>query len=79
MPRIDFDRNNQPANIDWIGSNAAFTCPLCGHIFIVTTMPGIHGQGRQRDCRQCGQSTAHVTGGRLDLGAEAFIEWPDSA
>lgn len=77
MPRIVFDRNNQPANGDWIGNNAAFTCPLCGHVFIVTTMSNIHGQGGQRDCPNCLQSRAHVGGGRLDPQAEAFIEWPD--
>lgn len=76
MPRLDFDRNNPPENGDWVGNNAAFTCPLCERVFIVTTMPSIHDG--QRTCPACARSTPFVTGGRLNPAAQAFITWEDA-
>ena len=54
---------------DWEGNNAAFTCPKCGKVFIVSGM--IHKNGRQ--CPACGKSIGHVNGGRKS-GGFASIE-----
>ncbi len=59
---------------DWAGNNAAFTCPLCGKVFLVSAAPNIH-EG-ERACPNCGESTGHVEGGRLS-GGTAFITWGD--
>jgi transcription elongation factor Elf1 len=55
---------------DWEGNNAAFTCPKCGKVFIVSAM--IHRDGRQ--CPACCKSTGRVKGGRKS-GGIASIEW----
>jgi predicted RNA-binding Zn-ribbon protein involved in translation (DUF1610 family) len=55
---------------DWQGNNAAFTCPLCRKVFIVSGR--LHKQGRQ--CPECGKSTGFVKGGRKSKGT-ARIEW----
>lgn len=55
---------------DWDGNNAAFTCPLCGKVFIVSQLlhKGV------RSCPKCKKSKGHCTGGRKS-GGKAFIEW----
>ena len=55
---------------DWEGNNAAFMCPMCGKIFIVSQI--IHHE--KRKCPNCNKSTAYCTGGRL-TGGKAYIEW----
>jgi len=57
---------------DWVGNNAAFTCPFCRRVFIVSAM--LHRNGRP--CPGCERCTGHVIGGR-NTGGEAFIEWAD--
>jgi len=57
-------------NCDWVGNNAAFTCPVCGRVFVVSGM--LHRDGRLCPC--CHKATGHVAGGR-DSGGEAFVEW----
>lgn len=63
-------------NEDWEGNNAAFSCPVCGKVFIVsdTRMHQINGERGQRKCPKCGESTAYVKGGRKS-GGIASIEW----
>ena len=56
---------------DWAGNNAAFTCPICAKVFIVSQL--IH-RG-ERNCPDCGQSTARLIGSRRNEGATASIEW----
>ena len=55
---------------DWESNNAAFTCPQCKKVFIISGM--LHKSGR--DCPNCGQSTGRVRGGK-DSGGSASIEW----
>ena len=55
---------------DWEGNNAAFICPVCNKVFIVS---GIIHKGARR-CPSCGKSTGHVEGGRKG-GGRAWIEW----
>jgi Zn finger protein HypA/HybF involved in hydrogenase expression len=55
---------------DWEGNNAAFKCPRCGKIFIVSGH--LHPNGRS--CPECKQSEGHVKGARQN-GGEAYIKW----
>jgi hypothetical protein len=57
---------------DWVGNNAAFTCPApdCGQVFIVSG--ALHRNGRP--CPNCGQSKGFVVGGKAS-GGTAKIEW----
>jgi hypothetical protein len=56
---------------DWVGNNAAFTCPVCHGVFLVSGM--FHKNGR--DCPKCGKSKGRVLGGK-ESGGTATIEWP---
>ncbi|SHF09047.1 hypothetical protein SAMN02745157_1613 [Kaistia soli DSM 19436] len=58
---------------DWEGNNAAFTCPSCSKVFLVSGM--IHKKGRA--CPACGLAIAYVEGGRKS-GGSARIEWATS-
>ncbi len=71
-------RNIDPARLteDFLGNNIAVTCPLCGKVFVVTTLPSLGGGKRVCPNLQCGKSTAFVSGGALS-GGTAYIEWPD--
>lgn len=77
MPTRNLDPTNLQLDEDWEGNNAAYTCPHCDKVFLVTDKPGpphSHvGQG-VRHCPQCGKSTGRVSGGR-DSGGTASIEW----
>lgn len=42
---------------DWVGNNAAFTCPECGKVFLVSGL--IHRQGRP--CPGCERSIGKVS------------------
>ncbi len=55
---------------DWVGNNAAFTCPQCGKVFLVSAL--LHRNGR--DCPGCGRSKGRVEGGSKSGGA-AWVEW----
>lgn len=82
MAVINLDANNLSKDYDWVGNNAAFRCPLCHKVFIVTNapidyrrLPGYVAPG-VRDCPACGKSRATVTGGAADPQAGASVEWP---
>ena len=65
MPVRFLDRNDKGANIVWNGNNAAFTCPVCSQVFIVSGFSDKKG----RACPVCKKSIAFIT----DI--EAKIEW----
>jgi len=72
MERRELDPNHLADDEDWEGNNAAFRCPLCGKVFIVS---GSRVHGGVRACPKCGRST-----GRCDIkgkmgGGSASIEW----
>jgi hypothetical protein len=75
--RLDPDKYNAgkpvaaDADADWNGNNAAFTCPVCSKVFVVSAF--INTVGLR--CPACGKSTAYVTGSPADKGTEARIEW----
>ena len=62
---------------DWEGNNAAFRCPVCQKVFIVSDTRMHIGPNREkgfRRCPKCGNSIGHVKGGRKS-GGSASIEW----
>lgn len=61
------------ANADWHGNNAAFTCPVCSKVFIVSHFNKEGENGRP--CPGCGKSKAFVTGSPSYSGHQARIEW----
>jgi len=64
-------------NEDWEGNNAAFVCPLCGKVFIVSnTRMHMSPQKEKgyRKCPYCFKSIGRITGGRKS-GGSASIEW----
>ncbi len=46
------------ADADWNGNNAAFTCPVCSKVFIVSAFDNVGRLGLH--CPGCGKSTAYV-------------------
>lgn len=70
MARRSIDPSDPARDEDWEGNNAAFTCPKCGKIFIVSAM--LHPQGRK--CPHCGKATGFVVGGRQG-GGSAYVDW----
>ena len=54
---------------DFVGNNAAFTCPYCSNVFIVS---GLIHRGK-RKCPNCEKSTGYVEGG-ASSGGKAYIE-----
>jgi hypothetical protein len=70
LNEADFDRNDwhRHKEHDWQGNNAAFACPDCGRVFIVSGQ--IH-DGRRR-C-QCGKWEAVIVGGRKSAGSARLI------
>lgn len=62
----------QDLDSDFLGNNAAFTCPMCNKVFIVSGFLS----DRKRQCPNCGKSTGYVKGGAKS-GGRAFIEYPD--
>ena len=70
MPHQEFTEGSLGTNEDWAGNNAAFTCPLCGQVFIVSGL--LHKQGRA--CPNCGGAKGFVEGGRKS-GGRAYLDW----
>jgi hypothetical protein len=54
------------ADADWKGNNAAFTCPVCSKVFLVTSFNNLGENGL--NCPGCGKSTAYCTGSALQGG-----------
>ena len=73
MPMKDIHPNAIERDQDWAGNNAAFTCPACGKVFIVSGIR--HKAGRS--CPECGRSKGYVKGGK-ESGGSARIEWDQS-
>ena len=64
------DPLNLALDEDWEGNNAAFTCPICGKVFIVSAR--FHKGGRS--CPGCGKSKGRCNGGKKS-GGTASLEW----
>ncbi len=76
MPSKTLNPNDLQDDEDWEGNNAAFTCPLCQKVFIVsdTRMHMADGQKGVRKCPSCNKAVGKVNGGRKS-GGSASIEW----
>ena len=70
MAKRDIDPKAIARDEDWVGNNAAFTCPKCGKVFIVSQL--LHKDGR--DCPACGNTRGYAKGGQQSDG-QAWIEW----
>ncbi len=76
MPRRNLIPEDLKQDEDWEGSNAAFKCPLCQKVFIVSDtrmLIGPQGKKGYRKCPSCGKSTGRVKGGKKS-GGTASIE-----
>jgi rubrerythrin len=69
----NIDKDYMARDEDWDGNNAAFSCPCCGKVFLVS---GYMHEGK-RVCPVCQDSTGYVIGAK-DSGGSARIEWPNS-
>ncbi len=78
MPSRVLDQNNLGMDEDWVGNNAAFTCPHCSKVFIVSGTR-IHGgdktRSSSRECPNCGKSKGHCTIKGQPSGGSASLEW----
>jgi len=72
MKTIKLDQKNLGSKEDWVGNSIAFSCPVCGDVYIV--IENIHGE---RKCPTCGKSRGVVTGSR-ENGGTALIFWDDA-
>jgi len=69
MARRSIDPDEPARDEDWEGNDAAFTCPKCGKVFLVSGQ--LHAQVRK--CPACGRATGFVSSGRKS-GGQAYIE-----
>jgi len=66
----EIDKKNLPLTEDLVGNNAAFTCPVCRQVFIVSTF----AHRGKRMCPTCQKSV-----GYCDKDSENLrIEWEDT-
>ena len=72
--RLDPNPRTLGQDADWEGNDAAFCCPVCGKVFIVSSL--LHPDGRE--CPACRKSVGRVKGGRESQG-EATLEWDITA
>jgi phage FluMu protein Com len=72
MPKRDLDPNNLGHEEDWEGNNAAFRCPHCDKVFIVSGSGVHHGE---RKCPSCGKSVARCDIKGRKSGGRASLEW----
>jgi predicted RNA-binding Zn-ribbon protein involved in translation (DUF1610 family) len=74
MAKREIDPKAIARDEDVLGNNAAFTCPICGKVFLVRAFPPKQSpQGRP--CPGCEKSTGHPPT-KDERGA--YIEWDSS-
>lgn len=77
MPIKELNSEDLGQDEDWEGNNAAFKCPVCQKIFIVSDTRMHIGPNKEKGCRKCPsceKSVGRVSGGRKS-GGTASIEW----
>ncbi len=72
MPIRQLDPENLGHDEDWEGNNAAFKCPHCEKVFIVSGSGVHHGK---RSCPDCSKSTAYCDIKGRKSGGTASLEW----
>lgn len=70
--RRELHAGSKDRDTDWEGNNAAFSCPVCREVFVVSAM--VHEDGRVCPNPDCGKSKARVVGAK-GRGGTAIIEW----
>ena len=70
MPTKQLNPSNLGRDEDWEGNNAAFKCPHCGKVFIVSGE--IHNG--KRDCPECGKSTGYCDIPGKKSGGKSSLE-----
>jgi hypothetical protein len=70
MKTKELDPQNLGQKEDWFGNNAAFECPVCGKVYVVS---GFLNKG-ERSCPGCGKSRGHLAGSQ-GAGGKAIITW----
>jgi hypothetical protein len=70
MPTRYIERDAIGHDEDWQGNNAAFTCPACKKVYIVSAR--MHPEGRDCPAPGCGQSRGLVVGGKDSGGTASF-------
>src|SRR5258708_16416080 len=73
MPRRKLDPNALGMDEDFPGNNAAFTCPACGKVFLVSSE--LDQLGRVCPNPACEKSFGLVVGS-AKRGGTATLEWP---
>ena len=72
MPIKQLDPENLDHDENWEGNNAAFRCPHCGKVFIVS---GTRVHRGERRCPECAKSIGRCDiKGRKSRGT-ASLEW----
>ena len=69
--RIDLKSNNLPKDADWYGTDAAFTCPICKKVFIVSSFL----KGGKRECPVCKEKSRAFCTAPADNGGVAYLEY----
>jgi predicted RNA-binding Zn-ribbon protein involved in translation (DUF1610 family) len=72
MPRKKLNPENLGLDEDWEGNAAAFRCPHCGKIFIVS---GTRIHNGVRECPNCGKSRGYCDIKGKKSGGPASLEW----
>jgi len=74
MPVKKLKRDSDDKHNEWVGNNAAFTCPVCNNVFLVSGY--LNPQGRK--CPSCDKSFGRVQGrDKKGRKAHAEIEWSE--
>jgi hypothetical protein len=71
MKTKELDPLNLGSKDDWLGNNAAFTCPVCGKVYLASSF-----LKHERPCPSCGRSRVRVIGGKGN-GGKAVITWDE--
>lgn len=77
QPFKNLDPHGLEQDEDWEGNNAAFTCPVCQKVLIVSDTRmhlGPHKEKGYGKSPACARSLGRVAGGR-ESGGTASIEW----
>ncbi len=69
--KLNPDSTCQGLEADWEGNDAAFRCPVCRQVFLVSSFVK---KVSYRNCPGCGKSIGHIEGGKGN-GGQAWIEW----
>lgn len=74
MPVKKLERDSDDRHNEWVGNNAAFTCPVCNNVFLVSGYLNPRG----RKCPSCNKALGRVQGrDKKGRKAHAEIEWSE--